>query len=246
MIHGQCSCAQLFSSWCTSLLVQVYKQVSGEASERQATCCPTPEYFLQLRVLVQLGRPSNALLFKACRAQGGQPDQLSLCPWEDSSCPMSVNRSVIALSLFACIPNMDVMPFHGPTEASWICMIRKLVTWTEVHREKIFLWHFGKVLPASTAVWKKYKVWNVNCFIEGKIPKMQFYFSVVFTAMCCWNVYFCKFTFKAFFHPGKRLEEALCEPIENAWFLDLKHIRKNSTWKFTFFQSLSYCVIHFE
>ncbi len=124
MIHGQCSCAQLFSSWCTSLLVQVYKQVSGEASERQATCCPTPEYFLQLRILVQLGRPSNALLFKACRAQGGQPDQLSLCPWEDSSCLMSVNRSVIALSLFACIPNMDVMPFHGPTEVSWICMIR--------------------------------------------------------------------------------------------------------------------------
>ncbi len=124
MIHGQCSCAQLFSSWCTSLLVQVYKQVSGEASERQATCCPTPEHFLQLRILVQLGRPSNALLFKACRAQGGQPDQLSLCPWEDSSCLMSVNRSVIALSLFACIPNMDVMPFHGPTEASWICMIR--------------------------------------------------------------------------------------------------------------------------
>lgn len=117
---------------------------------------------------------------------------------------MSVNGLVTALCLFACISIIHVMPFHGaasPTGESWICMMRMLVTWTAVNREKIFLWHCGIHLLASTAAWKKDKVWNVNCFIEGKTPKMQFYISVVFTAMWCWNVYFCKFTFKAFFFP---------------------------------------------
>lgn len=65
----------LASSWSKCLLVQVYKHVSGEASERQATCCPTPEYFLQLWGLMQLGCSSNVLLFKAHIAEGGLPDR---------------------------------------------------------------------------------------------------------------------------------------------------------------------------
>lgn len=198
--------AKLFSSWSKFLLVQVYKHVSGEASERQATCCLTPEYFLQLWGLVQLGCPSKALLFKA---EGGLSDwskSLSLTRQQLSDVSKWLCKSTVSVFMH---PNIHVMPFHGaarPTGASWICMIRILVTWTAENRKKIFLWHCGKVLPASTAVWKKYKVWNVNCFTEGKTPKMQFYISVVFTAMCCWNVYFCKFTFKAFFHPGRMLE----------------------------------------
>lgn len=158
---------------------------------------------------------------------------------------MSVNGLVTDLYLSSCIPNIHVMPFHGvarPTGASWICMITILVTWTAANREKIFLWHCRKVLPASTAVWKKYKVWNVNCFTEGKTPKMQFYISVVFTAMCCWNVYFCKFTFKAFFSPWENvrinLSLANCKSLsvsERSTYASSKTAMLNLNMKVHFF-----------